>query len=72
MDMRQAADYLGLSTDSLYRYASEGTVPAFRFGKRWRFKKNLLDQWMDEQSGVVAAPVPAVTTRSKKPVRSAK
>ena len=39
MDMRQAAEYLGLSADSLYRYASEGTVPAFRFGNRWRYRR---------------------------------
>lgn len=72
MDMRQAADYLGLSADSLYRYASEGRVPAFRFGNRWRFKKDLLDRWMDEQCGVTTAKVPArVTAKSKKPVRSA-
>ena len=25
MDIRQAADYLGISGDTLYRYASEGT-----------------------------------------------
>ena len=71
MDMRHAADYLGISADSLYRYASEGRVPAFRFGNRWRFKKDLLDRWMDEQSGVTA-PQPAITAKSKKPVRSAK
>lgn len=72
MDMRQAADYLGLSTDALYRYASEGRVPAFRFGNRWRFKKDLLDRWMDVQSGVVAPVAEKVTAKSKKPPRSAR
>lgn len=71
MDMRQAADYLGLSADSLYRYASEGRVPAFRFGNRWRFKKDLLDRWMDEQCGVTPAAPVKVTATSKKPSRSA-
>ena len=51
MDIRQASDYLGISPDSLYRYASEGTLPGFRLGNRWRFKKSRLDSWMDEQSG---------------------
>jgi excisionase family DNA binding protein len=50
MDVRQAAHYLGLSGDTLYKYASEGLVPAFKFGNRWRFRKHLLDQWMDEKS----------------------
>ncbi len=52
MDIRQAADYLGISGDTLYRYASEGFVPAFKLGNRWRFKKSLLDTWMNEKSGV--------------------
>ena len=70
MDIRQAADYLGISADTLYRYASEGFVPAFKLGNRWRFKKNLLENWMDRQSGVVNAAEPA-TAKSKKPARSA-
>lgn len=70
MDIRQAADYLGISSDTLYRYASEGFVPAFKLGNRWRFKKNLLDAWMDRQSGVTPA-IAEVAPRQKKPARAA-
>lgn len=68
MDIRQASEYLGISGDSLYRYASEGFIPAFKFGNRWRFKKSLLDAWMDEKSGVQKLPPIAVMPRQKKPV----
>lgn len=71
MDIRQAADYLGISGDTLYRYASEGFVPAFKLGNRWRFRKSLLDGWMDEKSGVSAAPADVDVTR-KKPVARAR
>ena len=72
MDIRQAAGYLGISSHTPYRYASEGFVPAFKLGNRWRFKKSLLDNWMDRQSGVAEAePVP-VKPDGKKPARSAK
>jgi len=27
MDIRQASDYLGISPDTLYKYASEGSMP---------------------------------------------
>ncbi len=70
MDIRQAADYLGISSDTLYRYASEAFVPAFKLGNRWRFKKNLLDAWMDRQSGVSTTLV-EVRPREKKPARAA-
>jgi excisionase family DNA binding protein len=75
MDIRQASEYLGISGDTLYRYASEGFVPAFKLGNRWRFRKSLLDSWMDEKSGVkpVAAATPiAVVPKQKKPVGRAR
>jgi excisionase family DNA binding protein len=70
MDIRQAADYLGISGDTLYRYASEGFVPAFKLGNRWRFRKSLLDNWMDMKSGVT--PKGPVEPGKKKPVASAR
>jgi len=72
MDIRQASDYLGISGDTLYRYASEGFIPAFKLGNRWRFRKSLVDAWMDEKSGIrVAAPV-VVAPKQKKPVGKAR
>ena len=70
MDIRQAADYLGISSDSLYKYASEGLIPAFKLGNRWRFKRSLLDHWMELQSshGLEVAPEKSVKPRQKKPV----
>lgn len=73
MDIRLASDYLGISSDTLYKYASEGFVPAFKLGNRWRFKKSRLDEWMDQQSSASLAvpPARAVRPRQKKPVRAA-
>jgi excisionase family DNA binding protein len=74
MDIRQAADYLGISGDTLYRYASEGFVPAFKLGNRWRFKKDLLDTWMDQKSGVkaVKAPLKMAEPAHRKPMAKAR
>ena len=71
MDIRQAASYLGISGDTLYRYASEGFVPAFKLGNRWRFRKSLLDNWMDMKSGVAPKGATAEPGK-KKPVGSAR
>ena len=72
MDIRQASGYLGISPDSLYKYASEGFIPAFKLGNRWRFKKSRIDEWMDQQSSMSAAPAQpiAMPSRQKKPVRA--
>ena len=72
MDIRQASEYLGISGDTLYRYASEGFLPAFKLGNRWRFKKSLLDSWMDEKSGVKPAVPVTVMPKRKKPAGKAR
>ena len=72
MDIRQASEYLGISGDTLYRYASEGFIPAFKLGNRWRFKKSLLDAWMDEKSGVKSQVPAVVAPKQKKPAGRAR
>ncbi len=52
MDLRQAALYLGISADTLYTYAAQGKIPAFKLGNRWRFKRSRIDGWMDHLSGI--------------------
>jgi len=72
MDIRQAAHYLGISSDSLYRYAATGFIPAFRIGNRWRFRKSRLEEWMDTRSEEAESPAPKLVRSPKKPVRSAR
>ena len=73
MDIRQASEYLGISGDTLYRYASEGFVPAFKLGNRWRFMRSLLDGWMVEKSGGKRfTKVTEIRVGEKKPVRRAR
>jgi len=50
MDIREASQYLGVSRETLYKYVSEDKIPAFKLGNRWKFKKTVLDRWMDKQS----------------------
>ncbi len=50
MNIRQASEYLGVSPDTLYKYLAEDKIPAFKLGNRWKFKKALLDRWMESKS----------------------
>ena len=74
MDIRQAADYLGISPDSLYKYASENFIPAFKLGNRWRFKRSLLESWIEQQSmmSVSLGRQRSVKLKQKKPVGRAR
>jgi excisionase family DNA binding protein len=49
MSLRQASMYLGVSADTMYRYVSEGVVPAFKLGNRWKLRKSVLDRWMERK-----------------------
>ncbi len=50
MNVREASQYLGVSKETLYKYLVQERVPGFKLGNRWRFKKAVLDQWMEKQS----------------------
>jgi excisionase family DNA binding protein len=50
MDIREASEYLGVSRETLYKYIYEERIPAFKLGNRWKFKKTVLDRWMEKQS----------------------
>lgn len=50
MNIRQASQYLGISPDTLYKYVYEEKIPAFKLGNRWKFKKTILDSWMERKS----------------------
>jgi len=49
MNVREASDYLGVSPDTLYRYVYQARIPAFKLGNRWKFKKNILDRWIERK-----------------------
>jgi excisionase family DNA binding protein len=50
MNVKEASQYLGISPDTLYKYVSMDRIPAFKLGNRWRFKKTILDEWMELKS----------------------
>ena len=64
MNIRQASHYLGVSSDTLYKYVNEQKIPAFKLGNRWRFKKSKIDEWMEEKSMETEA-------RDKKKIKAA-
>lgn len=55
LTVREVAQYLRLSQAKVYRLAREGSLPVFRIGKAWRFRKDLLDEWLVRQSMLNAA-----------------
>jgi excisionase family DNA binding protein len=50
MTVHDVAEYLRLSEAKIYKMANEGRVPALRMGKTWRFKKELIDEWIRRET----------------------
>ncbi len=53
MNVREASQYLGISPDTLYRYITEGEIPAFKLGNRWKLRRTLLERWMERKMSQV-------------------
>lgn len=42
---------LKVPKSSLYQFARNGKIPgAFKIGKHWRFRADLIEQWIEEQT----------------------
>ena len=66
MTIEQAAEYLQLSRETLYKYAQTSKMPAVKVGRHWRFSRQAIDAWINQVSpnrtsaaaGDPAPPVP--------------
>ncbi len=50
LTVKQLADYRKMDEHTIYRLAKEGEILAMKIGVEWRFKKNLIDKWIEEES----------------------
>jgi excisionase family DNA binding protein len=49
MTVRQLAAYLNLNERTVLKLVSEGELPGVKIGSQWRFRKAMLDAWLDDQ-----------------------
>lgn len=49
LTLREVAEYLKLAEKTAYRLASDGKLPGFKVGGSWRFKREDVQSWIEEQ-----------------------
>ncbi len=49
MDIKELADYLQMNKMTVYKLARDGKIPAFKVASEWRFRKDLIDEWLMRQ-----------------------
>jgi len=47
MSTKEAAEHLGVTLRSLYRFIDEGQLPAYKFGRVIRLKEEDVDRYID-------------------------
>ena len=57
MTTKEAAEYLKLNYMTVYKLAQRGRIPASKIGGNWRFKRDILDDWLAKQATVVEGNV---------------
>ena len=49
LTVEELAEYLKMKTVTIYKHAQDGKLPGFKVGSKWRFKKETIDEWIQEQ-----------------------
>ncbi len=49
LSLPQVARYLGLAERTIYVWAQQGRIPAFKIGATWRFRRSDIDAWLETQ-----------------------
>jgi len=50
LTLDEVAAYLKAGKRTVYRFAQNGDIPAFKLGGTWRFRRSDLERWIDGNS----------------------
>jgi excisionase family DNA binding protein len=50
LTLKELCDLLRVHPSTVYKLLREGKIPSFRVGSEWRFRKDVILQWMSEKS----------------------
>lgn len=46
LSVDEIATYLGVTRDSVYRWVDSKNMPGHRVGRRWKFSREEVDEWV--------------------------
>src|SRR5450759_1872442 len=49
MTVKQLAEYLSVNDRTVLKLVSDGALPGVKVGNQWRFRKAMIDTWLDDQ-----------------------
>ena len=54
MTVQEVAGYLKVNPKTVYRLVREGRLPGFKVAGSWRFRRDDIDGWIDDQKKAAA------------------
>jgi excisionase family DNA binding protein len=57
MNVKEAASYLRLNYMTVYKLAQKHVIPACKVGGNWRFKKDILDDWVQKKTDALPGTI---------------
>jgi len=54
LTLKEVAAYLKLAEKTAYRLAAKGKLPGFKVGGSWRFKREDIESWIEQQKNKTA------------------
>lgn len=49
LTVEDVAQKFNVNTTTIYRLIQQGKLPGFKIGGQWRFKEDMLDDWVADQ-----------------------
>jgi nitrogen PTS system EIIA component len=49
MTLQEVAEYTQIKERTLYLWAQQGRIPSFKLGDIWRFKRDDIENWIEER-----------------------
>ena len=69
LTIRELAEYLRMNERTIYKLAQEGKIPAAKVANQWRFKKSLVNEWLELEMRKFSPRQLAKLEEEKEPLR---
>jgi excisionase family DNA binding protein len=50
LTMEEICDLLQVHKSTVYKLVRRGSIPGFRVGSDWRFRRDVIERWLSEKS----------------------
>lgn len=47
LSVEEICQHLGVSSDTVYRWIDRSAMPAHKMGRKWKFKRDQVDAWVE-------------------------